>query len=164
MTLRIRKSKNSKGGTPEIDEHEAARRIIKEYREEKVIKPAGKLVEFLPFDYREWLEDETAEVIDRALKTNLELKLYHETFVVQERSILHRRMHSLCTGNKFLMINCVECSERTSVIECADCLDNFCQRCSDIVHNKSEYFKNHLLKPVPLTIEAIPASQGISEG
>jgi hypothetical protein len=39
MTLRIRKSKNSKGGTPEIDEHEAARRIIKEYREEKVIKP-----------------------------------------------------------------------------------------------------------------------------
>jgi hypothetical protein len=101
-------------------------------------------------------------VIDNALKTNVELKLYRETFVIQERAILHRRMHALCNGNKFLMINCVECSERNAVIECEQ--DHFCQRCSDIVHNKSEYFKSLPLNPVPLSIEPIPACQGLPEG
>jgi hypothetical protein len=84
------------------------------------------LVDFLPFDYREWLEDANSDVIDRSLRTNLELKLYYETFVIQERAILHRRMHSLCNGNKLLMINCVECAERTAVIEDVDNGDYFC--------------------------------------
>jgi hypothetical protein len=75
--------------------------------------------------------------------------------------LIHRRLHSLTVGNRYLVINCVECSERQSVIECGDCLDHFCQRCSDIVHSKSDYYKNHLLKPIPVNIDAPPASKGV---
>jgi hypothetical protein len=63
-------------------------RTIKYYNEKKEIKGAGKLSDFLPLDEREWFDDEKAQVLDEGLHTNVEIKLYRETFLLVERAIL----------------------------------------------------------------------------
>lgn len=114
------------------------------------IKAKGKLADFLPFDDRKHLIKETKAIIDDSLKTNLEQKLYRETFLILERAILQRKFKSKYVCNRtLLLINCAECGQRMATLECLECLDHFCQKCSDKVHSHP-YNKNH--KRVPLEL------------
>ena len=73
----------------------------------------------------------------------MENKLYRETFLILERAILQRKFKSKYVVNKtLLLINCAECGQRMAIIECLECLDHFCQVCSDRVHSKS-FNKSH---------------------
>jgi len=73
----------------------------------------------------------------------MQIKLYRETFVIMERAILQRKFKSKYVVNKsLLLINCAECGQKMAILECLECLDHFCQVCSDRVHTKV-FNKNH---------------------
>ena len=69
-------------------------------------------------DPRAHLAKERMEIVDRELNVNLEVKLFRETFLVIERAILQRKLSSIYSANKVLMINCTECSNDLATIYC----------------------------------------------
>ena len=86
-------------------------------------------------DPRAHLFKQKVDVVDSALNTNFEIKLFRETFLLIERAILQRKMAGLYNANKVLMINCTECSNDLAMIYCQNCEDHFCKECFDTFHS-----------------------------
>lgn len=119
--------------------------IIRYHEKEKseVEIEEGQLVDFLGLDPRKHLEDELKDAMDEGLKWNFMSKLFKESFLLIERGILQRRMSKIYKCNKFLIINCVECSSDQAVVFCSDCDDHFCKLCSEEIHQSNSYYKKH---------------------
>jgi len=50
------------------------------------------------------------QTLENAMRVNLEIRMYRETFLMVERAILTRKMQNYLKLNKSLVIACVECS------------------------------------------------------
>lgn len=48
--------------------------------------------------------------MDIALRVNLEIRLYRETFYLIERAVLMRKLNRITSQAKIIIISCVECS------------------------------------------------------
>ena len=63
--------------------------------------------------------------MDSSLKMNIESRLYRETFLVIEKSILARKMVRMQSQSQIIELSCVECGERSATQICFDCTDHY---------------------------------------
>lgn len=49
------------------------------------------------------------DACDESLMTNMEIRLFRETFLIIERQILQRKLNRIIEANKMVTVICVEC-------------------------------------------------------
>jgi hypothetical protein len=113
------------------NEHERALEIIQYHEKGKsqISVRKGRLAEFLEIDPRQWDCAKIMDACEESLITNMEFRLFRETFVIIERSIIQRKLNKIMEANKMLTVICVECQSVCADTFCGDCNDHYCRVC-----------------------------------
>lgn len=91
----------------------------------------GQLVDFLKMDPREYESRLLMAEINNALNVNFRNKLFRETFLIIERTILQRKMLQLQRASSVIQVHCAQCTSQMATLYCLDCLDHMCSSCAD---------------------------------
>jgi len=70
-----------------------------------MIKP-GQLVDFLQIDPRQYENKVMLNAINESLTVNFQIKLFRESFLIIERSILQRKLQKMQEASSIIQINC----------------------------------------------------------
>jgi hypothetical protein len=98
-----------------------------------MIKP-GQLVDFLQIDPRQYENKVMLNAINESLTVNFQIKLFRESFLIIERSILQRKLQKMQEASSIIQINCTQCMRSWSTFYCYDCKDYMCDDCIDSFH------------------------------
>lgn len=106
-------------------------------------------------DPREHKYEELKQMMDVALKVNLEIRLFRETFYLIERAVLHRKLQKIIKFGELIKINCCECGNQHATKFCPQCSDHYCQDCATSVHKMMPIFSSHELAPININPTSI---------
>ena len=129
----------------ELSSKQRALEIIQHYQKDKseIGIREGCLADFLHVDPRQHNYKNVIQALENALRVNLEIRMYRETFFIVERGILARKMKKFLKINKSLLIACVECTEQSANIFCLECGDHYCSECNDFLHKNNSVYAKH---------------------
>ena len=140
----------------ELGAQSAKERVLQTIREHdqptEVKRDSAHLADFLEMDTRQHFANQLREVVESALKTNLEVRLFRESFLLLERAILHRKLAKILGQCRGLHVCCVECAGERASIFCTDCKDHFCHACFVQVHKQNRAFKLHATQTIALCL------------